>query len=81
MTRTAACLTLLRKDMVKGMALKPPIWQVLKNPVRCRELYLLSLLCKLLQPCVQMDADADNHGEEGITFPGVDAHIMKMVII
>ena len=28
-----------------------------------------------------MDADTDNHGEEGIVLPGVDAHIMKMVII
>ena len=28
-----------------------------------------------------MDVDADDHGEEGITFPGMDAHIMKMVII
>lgn len=45
------------------------------------KLYLWFLFCPLLQPCVQMDADADNHGEEGITLPGVDAHIMKMVII
>ena len=28
-----------------------------------------------------MDADTDNHGEEGIVLPGVDAHIMEMVII
>lgn len=28
-----------------------------------------------------MDADADNHGKEGIALSGVDAHIMEMVII
>ena len=28
-----------------------------------------------------MDADADNHSEEGISLPCVDAHIMKMVVI
>lgn len=28
-----------------------------------------------------MDVDTDDHGEEGITFSGVDAHIMKMVVI
>jgi len=28
-----------------------------------------------------MDADTDNHSEEGIVFSGVDPHIMKMVII
>lgn len=28
-----------------------------------------------------MDIDTDDHGEEGVVFPGVDAHIMKMVII
>ncbi len=28
-----------------------------------------------------MNADADDHGEKGVTFSGVDAHIMKMVII
>ena len=44
-------------------------------------LYLCFLFCPFLQPCVQMDADADNHGEEGIAFSGVDAHVMEMVII
>lgn len=44
-------------------------------------LWLWFLSCPLFQTCIQMDADADNHGEEGITFLGVDAHIMKMVII
>ena len=28
-----------------------------------------------------MDVDADDHGEEGIPFSGMDAHIMQMVII
>lgn len=28
-----------------------------------------------------MDADTDDHGEEGIAFSGVDTHIMKMVVI
>ncbi len=28
-----------------------------------------------------MDIDADDHGEEGVSFPGMDAHIMQMVII
>lgn len=28
-----------------------------------------------------MDVDANNHGKKGIAFFGVDAHIMKMVII
>ena len=28
-----------------------------------------------------MDADADDHSEEGIPFPCMDAHIMKVVII
>lgn len=35
----------------------------------------------LLQPCVQMDTDADNHSEEGIPLFGVYTHIMKMIII
>ena len=38
-------------------------------------------LCPFLQPGIQMDVDADDHSEEGIAFPGVDAHIMEMVII
>lgn len=28
-----------------------------------------------------MDVDADDHGEKGVMYSGVDAHIMKMVII
>lgn len=28
-----------------------------------------------------MDADTNDHGEEGIMFSGVDAHIMEMIII
>jgi len=28
-----------------------------------------------------MNIDADNHVEEGKAFPGVDAHIIEMVII
>ena len=28
-----------------------------------------------------MDIDADDHGEEGIPLPGMDAHAMQMVII
>ena len=28
-----------------------------------------------------MDTDADDHGKKGIALPGVDAHIMKIVII
>ncbi len=48
---------------------------------KVHKLYLRFLLCALLQSCIQMDADADDHGEERIAFPGVDAHIMKMVII
>ena len=28
-----------------------------------------------------MDVNADDHGEERIAFPGMDAHIMKMVVI
>lgn len=43
--------------------------------------YLQVQSCPFLQPCIQMDADADNHGEEGVTLPGVDAHIMERVII
>ena len=39
------------------------------------------LLCTHLQPCIQMDTDPDDHGEEGVVLPGVDAHIMKVVII
>ena len=37
--------------------------------------------CSFLQPCVQMDTDADNHDKEGIAFSGVDAHVMEIVII
>ncbi len=48
---------------------------------KVHKLSLRFLLCSLLQSCIQMDADADDHGEERIAFPGVDAHIMKMVII
>ena len=39
------------------------------------------LLCPFLQPCIQMDVDTDDHGEERITFSGMDAHIMQVVII
>ncbi len=28
-----------------------------------------------------MDIDADNHGEEGVSFSDMDAHILQMVII
>ena len=38
-------------------------------------------LCPFLQPCIQMDVDADDHSEERITFSGMDAHIMQVVII
>ena len=68
---------------MEGMTLKPPPVAGFKRRL-CKFkaiLCLRGLFCKLLQPCVQMDADADNHGEERITLPGVDAHIMKMVVI
>ena len=44
-------------------------------------LYLWFLFCPFLQSCVQMDADTNNHSEEGIALSGMDAHIMEMVII
>lgn len=28
-----------------------------------------------------MDADTNDHGEEGIPFPGMDAHIMQMIVV
>ena len=39
------------------------------------------MLCALLQPGIQMNIDADDHGEERIPLSGMDAHAMKMVII
>ncbi len=48
---------------------------------KVQKLNLWFLLRKHLQACIQMNIDADNHGEEGKAFPGVDAHIMEMVII
>lgn len=38
------------------------------------------LLCMLLQTGIQMDVD-DHHGEKEIAFSGMDAHIMKKVIV
>ncbi len=46
-----------------------------------RQSALYCLFHMLLQSCIQMDIDADEHGEEGVPFPGMDAHIMQMVII
>lgn len=48
---------------------------------KVQETALRFLLRELLQACIQMDVDADGHGEKGIAFPGMDAHIMQMVII
>ena len=81
MIRMAACPTLRRKDTMEGMASKPPLWQVLEEAPISSKPYLWFLFCALLQPCIQMDADADNHSEERIPLSGVDAHIMKMVVI
>ena len=66
---------------MEGMVSKPPLWQVLKGDRISLKLYLRFRLCALLQPCVQMDLDADNHSEEGIALFGVYAHTMKMIII
>lgn len=42
----------------------------------------LSILpCVFLQTRIQMDADADDCGKEGIAFSGMDAHIVQMVVI
>ena len=38
-------------------------------------------LCSFFQSRIQMDVDVDDHGEERITFFGMDAHIMQVVII
>ena len=51
-----------------------------KCPVKSKT-GLCFLLRAFLQPGIQMDVNADDHGEERIAFPGVDAHIMKMVVI
>ena len=42
---------------------------------------LCFLPCALLQPGIQMNIDADDHGEERIPLSGMDAHAMQMVII
>ncbi len=42
---------------------------------------LRCLLHMFLQLCIQIDIDADDLGEEGVSFSGVDANIMQMVII
>lgn len=42
---------------------------------------LYRLHCAFLQPCIQMDADTDDHGEEGIPLSGMDSHIMQMVVV
>ena len=39
------------------------------------------LLCTFLQACIQMDIDADGHGEDRVPFSGMDAHIMQMIVI
>ena len=74
--------TLQRKDLMENMTLKPPLWQVKKGSLKFNAVrYLCFLFHSLLQPCVQMDADTDNHGKKGAALPGADAHIMEMVII
>ena len=74
---------IVTKEFNGGHDLKTSPWAGFER--RLREfkdiLCLRFLFCPLLQPCVQMDADTDNHGEEGITLSGVNAHIMKMVVI
>ena len=46
-----------------------------------RKTVLCRLFCPFLQPGIQMDADTDDHGEEGIPLPGMDSHIMQMVVV
>jgi len=45
-----------------------------KTALRC-------LFCPFLQSCIQMDADTDYHGKDGIPLPGMDPHIMQMVVV
>ncbi len=78
-TRATACLTLFNG----GHDLKTsPAAGFERRLCKFKAILCLRFLfCQFLQPCVQMNADADDHGKEGITLPGVDAHIMKVVII
>lgn len=46
-----------------------------------RKTALCRLFCPFLQPCIQMNADTDDHGEERIPFPGMDSHIVQMVVV
>ena len=45
------------------------------------KLTLWLLLCAFFQPGIQINIDADDHGEERIPLSGMDAHAMQMVII
>ena len=70
------------KEFNGGHDLKTSLMAGLKREFyNTQKKYLQFLLCALLQSCIQMDVNADDHGEKGIAFPGMDAHIMKVVII
>ncbi|ANU45155.1 hypothetical protein ADH76_00150 [Enterocloster clostridioformis] len=45
------------------MAEKPPLWQVFHKIFRIQKSDLFFLLCTLFQTGIQMDADANHHGE------------------
>ncbi len=67
---------------MQGTALKPPLWQVLKLRFKEAGIPALRFLhIALLQSCIQMDIDADDHSEKRIAFSGMDAHIVQMVVI
>ena len=51
-----------------------------ENPYKL-ETGLCRLFRMLLHLRIQMDTDADDHGEKRITLSGMDAHIMEMVVI
>jgi len=52
----------MRTNREKGMPNKPPIKQVKKESMKCPP--LCGLHCLLLEPGIQMDIDAGNHGKE-----------------
>ena len=64
------------------MILKPPPMAGFRSgPGKVQKSGLSVRFCVLLQTRIQMDTDADDCGEEGIAFSGMDAHIVQMVVI
>lgn len=79
--RNSSVTDIAVKEINKGHDFKATLWQILEPGYhKARKIYLKFRVCTLLQPCFQMDIDADDHGEEGIPFSCMDAHIMKMII-